>query len=95
MRAALSMGHSACCPSWQRWARSCLCLLPLPSLVCESRWARTSSSSRTLLPPASRLQQGHSCFWLLQSSLQLQVGHDFFIFKDSADGAVKVLYRRK
>ena len=24
-----------------------------------------------------------------------QVGHDFFIFKDSADGAVKVLYRRK
>lgn len=63
----------------------------LPSAACGAALAAPYSAC-TPKPPPSPPTLLLPC---LPPPLCPQVGHDFFIFKDSADGGVKVLYRRK
>jgi len=63
------------------------------------KWLRTGSVRSIRYRP----QAGHGCFLRLRAHPAdahptecSQVGHDFFLFRDNADGnALKVLYRRK
>ena len=81
------LGDSGCCCA----ALRCAMLCHGHESACVTRWSRLEPRAAALLLQAGVLPPEH-CPCIPNRS---QVGHDFFLFKDSADGDMKVLYRRR